>query len=484
MSQDPQSSHAAEDALAAARRRGAARLERWRLSLADPLSPAALELAKAGLGEGEIACGLAEGAAPVRGLGWVLRFWLLAGLAWASVLAALLRFPGRGGLPAGRRWVALHAEVSNRTRPLLEAMRVGEPADGLLVLGFPRHPLPKLRRAWAPWLGSGALPLVRPVSLVAFLVSTRQAWRALAGASRLAASCPVTPRARDLMAMLARLVLGEASAQWWAKHGGGDLVTFGHTGTADTTLLELAQQAKGAGTVHVVHGVSAGRNFLGRSNVAILRCGHDADWHARLGGYGRCEWLPARPPAWKRGNGGLLLLSSFAHPMYLGYRLHGIAEESALLRAVAEAAGLAGIDAPMTWLPHPASSLLAASEREALRALAASLGFLDAPSGQGFRELAAQSRWVVSSESTVVIELMADGQLPVMWPSPWGEPEAALGSYPSRALSAAELARELLGDDASREAGLARAWDALRPGLSPAEASRQSATLGPSLGSP
>lgn len=484
MSQATPSSEGAENALAAARQKGAARLERWRLSLADPLSPVALELAKAGMGAGEIACGRAGESLPVRGPGWTVRFWMLAGLAWVSVLAALLRFPGHGGLPAGRRWVALHAEVSNRTRPLLDALRDGAPADGVLVLGFPRRPLSRLRRDWAPWLGAHALPLARPVSLGTFLASTRRAWRELAGARRLAATCPVSPSARELMAILARLALGEASARWWAAHGHGEQVLYGHTGTADTTCLELAQQARAMITVHHVHGVSGGRNFLGRSNVAVLRCGHDADWHARLGGYGRCEWMPAEPPAWTRGDGGLLLLSSFAHPMYLGYCLQGLAEECALLRAVAEAARLAELKAPMTWLPHPAAALLPEAERESLWTLAEKLGFAMAPSGQGFRELAARSRWVVSSESTVVIELMADGQLPVMWPSPWSDPGAALARYPLRACSAAALAQALLSDDASLRAGHARAWEALRPGLSAAEALRQSATLGPSLGAP
>lgn len=460
-------------ALAEARRRGAARLAQWQDGLPEPFAPAALEFAKAGLGEGEIRCGSGDSSGRQGGVVAALRYFGLAIVAWFGVLFALCRYPGADRRLPGKRLVALHGEVSNRTRHLLEAIKAGEPADAVLVLGLPRCSLAHLREAWSPWLAGRELALVRPVSPAALLASWPEAWRAVRGAFRLASTCPASPSARALAAILARLWLGEAHACWWLRHGGEVVqVSYGHTGTADTSRLEQAQQAAGAKTVHVVHGVSAGRNFMGLSSVAVWRCGHDADWHTRLGGYGRNEWVPAEQPSWRRGEEGLLLLSSFAHPMYLGYRLGSITEEIALLRAVAEAAMRARIDGAMTWLPHPASKLLPEAERRLMAETAESLGFVLAPPGKGFMELARTSRWVVSSESTVVIDLLAEGVASLMWPSLWGEPGAALFGYPLRRQSTQALADGLLLSPEALASHHAQAWAAIRPGLKASQAGR------------
>ncbi len=465
--------------LAEARRRGAARLAQWHAALAEPYSPAALEFCKAGLGEGEIRCG-SEGAEVGRGgLGFALRYLALAIIAWFGVLLALCRFGGSGGRVGGTRLVALHGEVSNRTRHLLDALKAGEPADGVLVLGMPRRSLKALREDWAPWLGDRGLAMWRPVSLGALLGSMAGGWRAVAEAYPLARTCPASPSSRALAAILARIWLGEAHARWWSGQGGSvGQIDYGHTGTADTSRLELAQQAGGATTVHVVHGVSAGRNFIGLSTVAVWRCGHDADWHARLGGYGRNEWVPAERPSWRRGEHGLLLLTSLAHPMYLGYRLAGIAEELALLRAVAEAATKAGVEGPWTWLPHPAARLLPTAERRLLEDTARGLGFVSPPPGKGFVELALGARWVVSSESTVVVELVAEGITPLMWPSPWTEPGAALACHPLRLRSVEALHEALQQPPEALAHHHAQAWAAIRPALLPLQAMGRQAVEG------
>src|SRR5690606_8879585 len=97
--------------------------------------------------------------------------------AWFGVLLALCRFGGSGGRVAGARLVALHGEVSNRTRHLLDALKAGEPANGVLVLGLPRRSLEALRKDWAPWLGDRDLVLWRPLSLRAFLGSMAEGRR-------------------------------------------------------------------------------------------------------------------------------------------------------------------------------------------------------------------------------------------------------------------------------------------------------------------
>ena len=452
--------------LAQARALGAARVEDWRRGLADPFSPQALEYSKAAIGRGDIACGrsAADDAAPGQGTVAAMRFWLAAAVAWVVLALSLCLSPRTGARPQGRRGLALHGELSNRTRHVLEAAAAGERPDFVLVLGMPRAGLGQVQAAWAGFLGASTPPLCRPVSLGSLLGSLPQAWSALVVARSVERSCPVRPGLREQVAILARVLLGEASARWWQRHGCPARITYGHTGTADTTRLELAQQAAGCVTVHAVHGISGGRNFIGRSDVAIFRCGHDADWHARLGGYGRCESVPAAQPAWRRGEAGLLLLSSLAHPMYLGWQLHGIAEESALLEAVARAADAAAVRGPRYWMPHPALASLPVAQQHALREQAGHLGFSAPPPGVHFTALANEVRRIVSSESTVAIELLAKGHLPVLWRSPWSVPECALARYAPCATDAASMATHLRAQDDELARDFTATWQAIRPG--------------------
>lgn len=451
--------------LAQARALGAARIEQWRRGLADPVSPQALEYSKAAIGRGDIECGLSPEGTSARGHGALaaVRFWLAALAAWVMLAVALCLSPRSGARPQGRRGIALHGELSNRTRHVLEAAAAGERPDFVLVLGMPRTGLGQVQTAWAPLLGPSAPPLSRPVSLVSLLGSLPPALHALSYARTVERSCPVRPRWREQVAILARVLLGEASARWWSRHGCPARIQYGHTGTADTTRLELAQQAAGCVTVHAVHGISGGRNFIGRSDVAVFRCGHDADWHARLGGYGRCEYVPAAQPAWRRGESGLLLLSSLAHPMYLGWQLHGIAEESALLDVVAHAADAAQVQGPRYWMPHPALGALPVAQQRALRDQASRLGFSAPPTGVHFSALANEVRRIVSSESTVAIELLAQGQLPVLWRSPWSVPECALARYAPIATDAATLTTNLRAHDEELSEDFAATWQAIRP---------------------
>src|SRR5690606_10008897 len=141
---------------------------------------------------------------------------------------------------------------------------------------------------------------------------------------------------------------------------------------ADTTLLELAQQATGQQTWHVVHGVSAGLNFTGRSSVAVFTCAHDARWHERLQGYGRCMHLPVPLPAPVAGASGLLLLTSYAHRMNMECRLSGTRAEEAVLQGVSGAAARLG-EATLQWRPHPALAALDRTDQEALRWVAGRL---------------------------------------------------------------------------------------------------------------
>lgn len=452
--------------LAQVARQGARRIEEWRRGLDEPFSPEALEYSKAAMGRGDIQCGLAppDKALPGQGVLAASRFWLLASLALGFVAVKLCLSPANGTPLQGRRGLALHGELSNRTRHILESVTASECPDFVLLLGMPRTGLGEVQKVWAPFLGPSPPPVHRPASLSSLLGSLLDSLRALARARTMERTCPVRPGWRQQIAILARMVLGEASARWWRRHGCVSRITYGHTGTADTTRLELAQQATGCVTVHAVHGISGGRNFIGRSDVAIFRCGHDADWHTRLGGYGRCEWLPSNKPTWRRGESGLLLLSSLAHPMYLGWQLHGIQEESALLEAVARAANAVGADGPRYWMPHPALRKLPGEQQKTLSSLAKRLGFCVPQNGTHFTALANEVRWLVSSESTVAVELLANGQLPIIWRSPWSAPECALALYAPRATDADMLEAHMRASNDELAESFESTWHSIRPG--------------------
>jgi len=450
--------------LAAARRRGAERMEKWRCGLQDPFSPAALEYSKAAIGEGDIEAGqAADDSAPGQGAWEACRFWLAAGLAWGMLALALCLSPFSGKRLQGRRGIALHGELSNRTRHVLETVHAEGPPDFAIVVGVPRTRLGQVKKAWSGVLGPVRFPVVRPVSLGSLLGSFPDACRALLAARTVEITCPVLPRFRERIGILTRIVLGEAGARWWRKFGCAARITYGHTGTADTISLEQAQQASGCVTVHAVHGISGGRNFIGRSDLAIFRCGHDADWHARLGGYGRCEWTPAPRPPWRRGESGLLLMSSLAHPMYLGWKRNGIDEELALLEAVAIAANEIEAQGQRHWMPHPAMDALPAEQKQRLRAQASRLGFTTPPAGTRFADLARAARWIVSTESTVAVELLSEGLLAVLWRSPWSPADCALARYTPAAVDAASLAPTLRASDGEFASMFDETWRTIRP---------------------
>ncbi len=469
-----------------AAQRGRSRVLAWRRELIGQGASEAwqAELPKACIGEGEIAIGYAEAIAeacaagnaetesPAAQRSWLsrrsLRFalhrrrhpvalhhvfrWadatalLFAAItAWISLLiVSVQHVTWVSRLPTGGHWLmAVHGEWSNRTRHVLELLKDGSPPLAILILGRPHISLALLRDLWAHKLGGHTLPeMLRPWS-VSTVVSTffRCARTAIEGI-RLTKDAPYLPGFREQVAMFWRAFLGEASAAWWHKQKVDPCrIVYGHTGNADTTLLELAQQAAGHSTTHIVHGISAGLNFTGRSSVAVFRCGHDTHWHSRLGGYGDCIFdsstfseraIPAEAT-------GLLLLTSLAHPMYPGYRAFGLDEEKRALRLVAQAAKDVPDVQGLMWKPHPAIASLSVTEQQELAELATSLGFLRIPAESDWRRAASSARWIVTTASTAVVELIASGHLPTMIASDWVDSDSALARYPCTARTAAEL---------------------------------------------
>lgn len=448
---------------------------RWRNRLVAQagLSGLTEEFTKAAIGEGEIAVGYAERIAQycasadsayfdvVPDRSWISRRSIMvalrergisafgshsikaidalsilvaSALAWMLLLVhTLVSARTTSDLRGGRWWLAVYGEWSNRTRHVLPAVCGNELPGVVLVLGRPRIGLFNLAMEWKRRLGCDGLPpLMRPWSLSSLLVGLPLAIKATIRSMGIAANAPFLPGMRERVGMLYRIHLGLASACWWSGlRKRPESVVYGHTGTADSTLLELAQHESGVRTIHVVHGVSSGLNFTGSSSAAIFSCAHDARWHERLGGYGRCFSLPAPVPRSSMGNTGLMLLTNYAHPMNLDYRVSGVCTERDVLRAVSAAVrSLRPEMTPLVWKPHPAFTNLPPVEQSDLLSSAHQLGFRPFPSGVDWLDAARNARWVVTTASTAALQLLEAGIVPVVLLPRWIDKDCALSRYP------------------------------------------------------
>ncbi|KFN45084.1 hypothetical protein [Arenimonas oryziterrae] len=390
---------------------------------------------------------------------------LVAGLlALFSVMRASV---GNDRLPAQADVLfAMHGESSNRTRHLLSVLRQGSPPAGILVLGRPQASLARIRETWKKEAGVAMPPLARPFSLLALLASMPQSIRMLAQGFRLASEQEYLPPARELVAIVYRVLLGAASAAWWrAGRFQARTVCYGHTGIADTTALEMEQQRQGVRTVHVVHGISSGLNFCGRSTVAVFRCGRDARRHERLGGYGQCRAHVAARPGLRSPPTGVLLLTNLAHPMNPRSCAEGILDEACALRLAGEAVAVSTGQGPRLWRPHPTFTSLSEAQRMQLTEIAATAGFRKTDGEEQLADLARSSRWLVSTASTAIVDLLGQGLLPFLLNWQPLDPDAALAHYPLHASDAAGLAALFKADSDMhyRQAMFERAWEEIQP---------------------
>ena len=416
------------------------------------------------------AAGAKPGGRPAGLYGWLAVYAaiLLGGPAW---LATALLFGRDPSDPPPGPWAALHGEVENRTRPLLDILAAEAPDTPILLLGRPHRSLAAVAALFA---GRG-LPkarLFRPWSLGDAVATLGEFLVAISAGYRVAAARPAPlPPPVEMAGIVYRLGLGLACRRWAARQGGkAGVVVFGHTGLADTSLLELGLQAAGARTAHYVHGISKGWDFTGLSSRAVFQCDSDARWHRALGGYGETTALRAEPAEPRPGGEGWLLLSNRAHPMDPAYQANGLAAELALLESVAQAADLAGQPrGEVTWRPHPVFASLPAAERAAALAAGERLGlrFWD-PAGPGL-EAAGDHGLVIVSPSTAAIDMLRLGKLPVIFGAV-ASPESAVAQFPCRAETASALATLAaeLAEPAHWRSCYDAAWAAVGPSRKPA----------------
>lgn len=445
-------------------------------------SPWALEYFKACLGPAEVRLGALLVSAhapdpstlsPKRSAATdLLHFLLAAGMGLGMLLMVLLRFTSKPagtsvGAP-GQTLLAVHGEWSNRTRHLLSRVHIDLQPEAIIVLGRPQMSLADVARRWKQELPSGLPPLLVPQSWWAFLLATPALPVLLARGFRHLRHAPLRPPLREHAALSFRVMLGSVQQQWWRLHGGqGAEVLFGHTGLGDTTQLELQMQLQNCSTAHVIHGICTGPNFVGFSSRAIFQCGADADQYGALGHYGQCESPPAKQPKWLRGSQGVLLLTNLAHPMNPGYQQHGIADELAVINMAVELANRLGADAqPMHWRPHPVIGALPQTEQQALRDRAMALGLKEVPAAQDWLALAPRMRWVFTTPSTTLVELLRQGCLPLLLDPQDSVHDGAASRLPLRCKKANEDCQrslEALDSDNDFQAMQLAAWNAVRP---------------------
>ncbi len=322
---------------------------------------------------------------------------------------------------------ALHGESSTRTRHLLPLLTGLDPPAAILVLGRPKLGMAALRKIWGAETEDRLPPMVRPWSWRSLIGGLPEGLSLLAWASLAWRLTPWTPPWRERAAQAWRCLLGSASAAWWLEQDAScRRVIFGHTGTADTHLLERAMQASGSQTIHAVHGLSGGVNFIAHSSLAVWRCGADAAWHQALGTYGHCVFAPAECPSVASSGEGVLLLTNLAHPMNPLYRHFGLEPEREAISTVAIDIGQPG---KVRWRPHPVSAALPIQDQRALSRMAGEVGVVHLAGRFDLTAEVSRADRILCTPSTVIVDVLLAGRVPeVVGDLRWASHVALRGS--------------------------------------------------------
>ena len=401
------------------------------------------------------------------GTGLALSFGLSAAVALMAVLWSSVRHGGPSRVTAsGDLWVAAHPEWSNRSRHLLTA--AGARRLPLLLLGRPKGSIRQAQRLLDRHLHGNQLEPLRPLSASAAFAALPDMVRALREAMRQFASRGDMPPLKRTVPILYRLLLGSVHRHWWRRSGAQpSTIVYAHTGNADTSALELEQQAAGSKTVHLLHGISTGHAFTGLSDVAIARCRHDADWHERLGGYGKAVAFEAPCPDIARPSAKWALLTNYAHPTAFADEETAVAFEAKAVQEVAAAAERLGIARDsLLYRPHPALRGLSDVSRRKVKAAADEAGVQRWPADLDLVDLG-RFELVVTTPSTVLLDALRAGTVPILVDLAGADAESVYGSYPFRAGSEDELVAAIEQVTASRERAFARAWEAVGPAILP-----------------
>ncbi len=418
---------------------------------------------------------LAAAGEPVKGLAMArfrarMRFLAAALAGLVTWKLALVRDPGGGGLPGeAKALFAVHPEETNRTGHVLRLLAAEAPRTPLILLG---RPTAGRAAALALLDRNGLTPagVARPYDWRSATVSGPRFIASLKAGMAMAADAPFDIPFREQAAQVFRRAMGLAGEAWWARRGlKPRAVVFGHNGLADTAPLERAMQAGGARTVHWLHGLTAGHVYVGASDALVTQCGHDADWHGALGGYGSARAFPLPRPVFRSGGDGMVVLTNFTHPVHPTFAIHGARDELGLMQVIAQAADRLKLPrAAVVWRPHPVLYTLAEGVQEAVRASLAAHGFRAWPSGERAFERVAAFGVIVSTPSGAALDALRLGRLPVIAAPDPIDPDHVLARFPLVGRTAEEIAAAVGMSRSPMAAGLYEgAWSGIAPGAVP-----------------
>lgn len=316
-----------------------------------------------------------------------------------------------------------YPEVSGRTRTLFEALKNfdAQLPHKVIVLGRPKMSLGKAAEVIRDQLNGRAVEAFYPLCWSCWwsiLPHFPRAMHRLIGRS---IESNYFPTFAESIRSTYRLFTGLLAERWSNSVNvkSNTRLWMCHTGLLDTSFLEIGLQGRGVKTIHWVHGISEGVNFSGLSTYAVFRCGYDVKWHSNMGGYGFCvpgsgKKIELRTPPQKQD--AFLLMTNYAHLMNYGYQVNGIEDECAALRVFSEAAkSISGIGSlKMLWKPHPIFDRLPIKQRQMLNSLAEELGFIKVDSGVTLDDLLAQSKYIACTQSTIALDILVEGHLPVL----------------------------------------------------------------------
>lgn len=365
---------------------------------------------------------------------------------------------------------SLHGEDTTRTRHLRKALAEYDASiKPILLLGRPSSSVCEAARMLDPNGTISGARYIRPLDVASAIralpctlrllvrgVSESRRYRGIVGL-------------RDRVAIAFRIALGTVHARWWSALPSSPAIKdalFAHTGNADTSLLELAMQARGIRTIHLVHGTNIGWAFAGLSDIALFQCGADARLGASLPAYGRCVHLPLAQPAASQGNGDWALLTSYTHLQHPAFAELGSAPDRDVIEWVRAAAQELGQDpARVFWRPHPQIDSVPAIHRERLETAIAQAGFTRWPREQPYETLGDFSV-VVTTPSTALTDGLRLGQPVIVASLTAIQRDLMYAHYPLLAEDAGALRRLLsqLGSPDSRTSAFDAAWAAIEPG--------------------
>lgn len=347
-----------------------------------------------------------------------IRLKFIVGSLLGFILFFVMFFIPRGSskLPTNiKRVVAIHGELSTRTRHVLTAVSCANPpVEGIILLGRLRNHAKQIVCLWANAGYRNLPPIIVPYNSRAFFSALADFFPLWKAGFQASGTAPFPLSLMSSVATCFRVLQGAVMARWWSQQSvaRGCEVIFGIDGMADTTLFERAIRREGGSSAHAVHGQLIGPNLFGFADVTYFRSNYDAKMMMDNGGYGQLTYQPADSVAPKRGETGVLLLTNLAHPMNSDFRTYGPIYELEVLTAVAKAANQLGdVAHPLYWKPHPVIESLPVEQASRIRTSALALGWQELPSGTLITEVASTVRWVISTPSTVVVDLLQAGTL-------------------------------------------------------------------------